>query len=154
MPDQRNSNTNPVSGLVRHFEALYQEHMCDLPIVNRRIVVESVGFRSFGAHELGVLITPWFMNLVLLPSDDTWCTVEQGDTQIFDLPSGPVEFTVSRDCELGTYLTAVLRQSVADLPDQPTARRVAMRRLQKLFLPRRQERTLSRRQLLTGLRGR
>jgi [NiFe] hydrogenase assembly HybE family chaperone len=154
MPDSRTLNADTVTKLVQHFQVLYEEHMRDLPIVNKRIDVEGFGFREFGAHQLGALITPWFMNLVLLPSDDEWRGSAQGETSTIEFPSGPVEFTVSRDDELGTYLTAVLRQSVADLPDPPTARKVAEQGVRELFLPPRQERRLSRRELLTGLRGR
>jgi len=145
---------NAVAKLVRHFRTIYDEHMRDLPIVNTSIDVEGFGFRDFEAHRLGVLITPWFMNLVLLPANEQWGDSAQGDTTMVDFPSGPVEFTVSRDQELGTYLTASLPGSIANLPDQATAREVAQQGLTELFVRPRNERTLSRRELLTGLRGR
>lgn len=140
--------------LVQHFESIYREHMQDLPIVNPQVAVEAVGFQDFEGHRLGVLITPWFMNLVLLPAGDEWRDSAQGDTSTIDFPSGPIEFTSSRDDTLGTYLTAVLFRSVANLPDQPTARNVAMQVMRELFFPSRNERKLSRRELLTGLRSR
>ena len=154
MQDADNLKADAVTRLVRHFQRIYDEHMRDLPIVNTMIDVEGVGFRDFGAHQLGVLITPWFMNLVLLSAGDEWLDSAQGETSTIDFPSGPVEFTVSRDQELGTYLTAVLSPSVADLPDQAAARNVAQQGLSELFLRPRNERVLSRRELLTGLRGR
>lgn len=143
-----------VAELVRHFRTIYDEHMRGLPIVNTRIDVEGFGFRDFEGHRLGVLITPWFMNLALLPTSDEWGDSAQGDAATIDFPAGPVEFTVSRDQELGTYLTAVLAPSVAALPDQATAREVAQRGLAALFVRPRNERALSRRELLTGLRSR
>ena len=36
-------------------------------MVNPALAVEAVGFRPWGEHWLGILITPWFMNLVLMP---------------------------------------------------------------------------------------
>ena len=149
--------TDTVAALVRHFEQIYAEHMKNLPIVNPRIRVEAVDFQPFGGHELGVLITPWFMNLVLLPAGAAWADCPQGDTSSIDFPSGPVEFTTSRDDVLGTYLTAVLFRSVSDLPDHAMARDVAKQVMKELFVPARQdrdERALTRRDLLTGLRGR
>ncbi len=140
--------------LVRHFENIYLEHMQDLPIVNKRVQVEAVGFQDFDGHTLGVLITPWFMNLVLLPSDDAWRDSSQGDTSTVEFPSGPIEFTISRDDVLGTYLTAVLFRSVSDMPDQETAREIALAVMKELFEPARSEHSLSRRELLTGLRPR
>ncbi len=154
MQDPDNLKADTVAKLVRHFQMIYNEHMRDLPIVNTRIDVEGIGFRDFDGHQVGVLITPWFMNLVLLPANDEWGDSAQGDTSKIDFPSGPVEFTLSRDQELGTYLTAVLSSSVAELPDQATAREVGHQGLTELFLRPRTERTLSRRELLTGLRSR
>lgn len=142
-----------VAELVRHFQAIYIKHMQDLPIVNPRVEVAAVAFREFEDHELGVLITPWFMNLVLLPAGDAWQASAQGDTTTIDFPSGPMEFTTSRDDALGTYLTAVLFRSVSDLPDSSTARLVAEKVMENLFVETRKQRSLSRRELLTGWRS-
>jgi [NiFe] hydrogenase assembly HybE family chaperone len=146
--------TDTVAELVRHFEHIYAEHMQDLPIVNRRVQVEAVGFQDYEGHELGVLITPWFMNLVLLPAGDEWGDSAQGDTSSIGFPSGPIEFTTSRDDVFGTYLTAVLFRSVSDMPDQKTAREIALQVMKNLFVPAKSERSLSRRELLTGMRSR
>lgn len=142
-----------VAELARHFQHIYVEHMQDLPIINLRVQVEAVGFRDFEGHELGVLITPWFMNLMLLPKDERWNDRVQGDTFTIEFPSGPLEFTISQDDALGTYLTAVLFRSVSDMPDQKTAREVAERVMEDLFKPLPENRSLSRRDLLTGLRS-
>ncbi len=140
--------------LVDHFEKIYNEHMRELPIVNPRVQVEAVGFQDYDGHELGVLITPWFMNLVLLPAGDEWHDSTQGDTSTIQFPSGPIEFTISHDEVLGTYLTAVLFRSVSDMPDQETARDIALEVMKSLFEPAKSEQSLSRRELLTGLRSR
>lgn len=141
-----------IAGLVRQFEAIYVDHMRDLPIVNSCLKVEAVGFQPYESHQLGVLITPWFMNLVLVPGNDEWAENAQGDRNSIEFPSGPIDFTTSRDDALGTYLTAVLFRSVADLPDQLTARAIAEQVMNELFAPTHSERSVSRRELLTGLR--
>jgi len=122
-----------VAKLVRHFEKIDREHMQGMPIVNPRLYVEAVGFRRHAGHELGVLITPWFMNLVLLPGSDLWSDREQGSDAEISLPAGPYDFMISRDDVLGTYLTAVLFRTVIDFPDQTTARNVASTILGQLF---------------------
>lgn len=142
---------NTVADLVRHFENIYVEHMQELPIVNTRVQVEAVGFHDFRGDKLGVLITPWFMNLVLLPAGARWDECAQGDTSSVDFVSGKIEFTVARDEILGTYLTAVLLRSVADISDQSMAREIARQVLKELFVPINKEPSLSRRELLTGL---
>ena len=154
MPSGDHSQANTVAGLVRHFESIYCQHMQSLPIVNRRMQVEAVGFQDFEGHQLGVLITPWFMNLVLLPGAGEWQDSAQGDTSSIGFPCGPIEFTTSRDEAIGTYLTAVLYRDVSDLPNQSTARATAIEAMSALFAPACNERSFSRRDVLTGLRSR
>ncbi len=139
--------------MVQQFETIYVEHMRDLPIVNKALQVEAVGFHDYHSHQLGVLITPWFMNLILLPGTDDWSDTSQGDTSSIEFPSGRIEFAVSHDKVLDTYLSAVLFRSVADIADQATARKLALEVLDDLTKPPRNERTVSRRDLLTGLRA-
>ena len=166
-----------ISKIVSHFETIYRERMRDLPIVNRCLQVEAVGFRAFGQHRLGVLMTPWFMNLLLLPGDECWQSHEQGARCDVELPGGRYEFTVTHDEALGTYLSAVLFRTMSDMPDQDTARAIAGEILQRLRsppetaeqesreaarvfgheperVPGARSKTISRRELLLGARGR
>ena len=139
--------------MVQQFETIYAEHMHDLPIVNKALQVEAVGFHEYHGHQLGVLITPWFMNLILLPGTDNWSNSLQGDTSSIDFPSRRIEFAVSHDKMLGTYLSAVAFRGVVELADQATARKLALEVLDDLMKPPRNGRTVSRRDLLTGLRA-
>ena len=57
--------------------------------------VEAVGFRRWEGLWLGVLITPWFMNLMLLPcaaTEHTWPQVRYGESLAYRLPAGVFEF--------------------------------------------------------------
>ena len=139
--------------LVDHYAAIDRERMQGLPIVNQELAVEAVGFRAFDAHRLGILITPWFMNLVLLPATDDWDGLEAGAAVELTLPDRAYEFRICRDDTLGTYLSAVLFRTVTDFPDQSIAREVAEEILERLFTePANDEaRTVSRRSLFTGL---
>jgi len=123
--------------------------MRNLPIVNSALEVEAVGFRTFDEHQIGVLITPWFMNLVLLLGSDIGSRLRQGSKSTLRLPSGPVEFITSQDEALGPYLTAVLFRSVADFADQDTTRAVALEVMQELFSAARDKNVVSRRELFT-----
>ena len=139
-----------VTALVRHFETIYRQHMQDLPIVNRCLQVEAVGFQNYDGDALGVLITPWFMNLVLLPNDAHLSNCSQGSKSIVEFPSGAIEFTGCQDDTLGYFQTALLFRSVGDLPDQEMARNIAGQVMQDLFVRQREKRSISRRALLTG----
>ena len=46
---------------------IQRERMADIPLLNPALEVQAVGFSVWEAYCLGVLITPWFMNLMLLP---------------------------------------------------------------------------------------
>ena len=147
--------TIAVQDLVAHYETIYRERMRDLPIVNPRLAVEAVGFEQWEDKDLGVLITPWFMNLVLLPDAGKRLDLPQGERVECRFPSGPCELTVHHDEELGTYLTAVLFRTVADFPDQDVARAVAEEALANILAdpPDEESGKVSRRGLLTGLRA-
>ena len=142
-----------VSQLVDRFESIYRERMQDLPIVNPELVVEAVSFELWEDQNLGVLITPWFMNLVLLPASDELAGIPQGQLIECVFPSGPCELTVCQDDILGTYLAAVLFRTVVDFPDQNTARAIAAEALAGILAePVPDPSTIGRRDLFMGLR--
>lgn len=124
--------------------------MQDLPIVNPALDVEAVGFCAFEEHEIGVLISPWFINLVLLLGSNIGEQLKQGSKSTLRFPSGPVEFTTAQDEVLGPYLTAVLFRSVDEFPDQNTAKEVAQEVMQELFNAARDQHAMSRRELFTS----
>jgi len=123
-----------VDALVRHFEGVLQARLRGLPLLNNQLRVDAVGFESLGVHEVGVLITPWFMNLVVLPGDDQWDELPQGSLCQLELPAGRMEFNVGGDEAIGTLLTAVLFTTVADFPDHETARDVALEIMSRLLV--------------------
>ena len=144
------------SQLVKHYRAILAERMQGLPFVNDALEVAAVDFRDVGDHRVGVLISPWFINLVVLPGTDEWLQCEQGAIRRIALPGETIDFNVCHDEALGTYLTASLFRSVADFPDQETASRIAAQTMQRLFTKARRARAqeapqMSRRQFLSRL---
>ena len=123
----------PVAALEDYYRKVYDERMRGLAVVNPALEVEAVGFRRLDEHELGALVTPWFINLYLLPGSDRWDDHAQGSTCTIDLPGGSVDFTIAHDEELGTTLSAALFGTVADFPDQALARDVAAETLRLLM---------------------
>lgn len=141
-----------VVDLVDRFRFIYRERMRDLPIVNPRLDVEAVGFDRWEGQDLGVLITPWFMNLVLLTDPSEFGDRSQGDLIDCEFPSGNCELTICHDEELGTYLAAVLFRTVVDFPDQETARAIAEDALANILTePEPEAGDISRRDLFRGL---
>ena len=122
----------PVAALEDYYRRVYDERMRDLAVVNPALEVEGVGFRGLDEHQLGALVTPWFINLFLLPGSDRWDDHGQGSTCTIDLPGGSIDFTIAHDEELGTTLSAALFGTVAEFPDQALARDVAAETLRRL----------------------
>ena|SRR5271157_2532773 len=79
--------------------------MRDLPIYNPKVTIEAIGFRPFGADALlGVLVTPWFMNLTLLPVERVPMDMAAiGRTVLVELPAGSRTFAVNGDDVTGLY---------------------------------------------------
>lgn len=121
--------------LVRFFDGVLDDRVRGMPIANPRLRVEAVGFAAIGNDQLGVLIAPWFMNLVLVPGDDDFEHHASGDRQRVELPGETIDFQVARHAGVGTYLSTPLFHSVAEFPDQKTARRIALEILASLRRP-------------------
>ncbi|MBT8087993.1 MAG: [NiFe]-hydrogenase assembly chaperone HybE [Gammaproteobacteria bacterium] len=147
-----------IEELERHYTAVLSERMRGMPFVNPALEVEAIEFRDFSEHQLGVLLTPWFMNLVLLPGSNEWDDCAPGTVCKWSLPEGTYEFNICRDEDLGIYMTAVLFRSVTDFADQETARSIATEIMQRLFEPGEsssgKRRRFTRRDLFGALGGR
>lgn len=123
-----------IPGLVAIHRRIADERMRSLPIYNERLDVEAVGFRTVDGRLLGVLISPWFVNLVLLPGEgDEWAGLGVGSSCVWEFPAGQYEFHVAELPGVGAHYTAALFSSVADFPDQETARAIAEGVMERLF---------------------
>lgn len=75
------------------FEKIARTRMKDVPIINPALRVETVGFREWEGRWIGVLVTPWTMNLVLLPGHDTPLNpLKLDEKKVWKFPSGEYEF--------------------------------------------------------------
>jgi [NiFe] hydrogenase assembly HybE family chaperone len=123
-----------------------------LPIYNPTIAVEAVGFREHEGRHAGVIVTPWFMNLTVLPnSDDQKIWVNGGSTRLV-FPSGAFDFVVSDLPEVGLVGTCSLFSTMTEFTDHEAARLAAASVADALFQPEPPPAppTVSRRQLLGG----
>ena len=110
--------------------------MAGLAFVNPALAVEAVGFAPWNGHWLGVLLTPWSMNLVLAPRDRAvWPDVAQGAKLRLRFPAGDYDFVGARDDEAGETLVCSLFSPVLEFEDQATARLVAELAREALFDP-------------------
>lgn len=125
-----------VAALVAAYEAA-DTAMRDLPIYNPALKVEAHGFAPLeGEGLIGILISPWFMNLVILP--DPVAPIEAGrygaGRKVL-LPRGPQLFRLAGDSTLGTIWTASLHSPMDVFRSQPQARAEARLRLAEALTP-------------------
>lgn len=99
-----------VAALAAAYRAAAEGAMRDVPICNPALRVETVGFRPCGEDAwLGVVVTPWCMNAVLLPRDPAaWAALADGATVPRVLPSGEYDFLAGRLEGVGPLLSLSL----------------------------------------------
>lgn len=97
--------SDTVENLVRRFQQIGVERIYGLPIYNDRLTVEAIDFQPCEGGLIGVLVTPWFMNIMLLPDDtNPYQRQELGEKVKYQLESGEHEFVIGEDEEVGRYL--------------------------------------------------
>ena len=116
---------DPSARLTAAFSAA-AARMEGLDLVNAALAVEAVGFAPWDEHWLGVMLTPWFMNLALLPRNPRgWRPLATGAKRRYAFPAGEYEFVGANDAMLGAYQVCSLFSPVHEFADQETARLVA-----------------------------
>lgn len=116
------------------FNRIRQTRMAGLPFLNPALQVEAVGFRPWQNRVLGVLLTPWAMNLVVLPGNDTGFRALGADVQhTWAFPSGDYDFMGGEEVECGPFHFCSLFSPMADFADQGAARATAEAALDALF---------------------
>jgi [NiFe] hydrogenase assembly HybE family chaperone len=124
---------DPSARLTAAFRAA-AERMQGLDVVNAALAVEAVGFAPWDEHWLGVMLTPWFMNLTLLPRiPGGWRPLTTGAKRRYAFPAGEFEFVGANDATLGAYQVCSLFSPVHEFADQDTARLVAALAREALF---------------------
>jgi len=106
------------------YAAVHAGPMRDAPICNDALEVEAIGFRAVEDRAVGVIVTPWFMNVVAT-----------GSCQILALPAGDVEFVGSEMAGFGLILSCSLFSPMFDFADMAAARAVAREAMAALFDP-------------------
>lgn len=148
---------DPVARLVDYYRDSARR-MQDMPVYNPALAVEAVGFREHLGRQVGVIVTPWFMNLTVLPSPQDLGTWQAGEVTRLALPSGRYDFVVSEAGDNGPIATCSLFSPMQDFSDREAARVAALAAADALFEPdtldhpaeRKPAPTMSRRKLLGG----
>lgn len=119
--------------LASAYERIARTRMADLPFLNPALRVEAVGFRPWGGEWLGALVTPWSVNLVLLPGEGEWRSLPMGGERIVALPAGRYRFIAGHDEEAGEHHACSLFSPAQEFGSHETAVAVAEAALEALF---------------------
>ncbi len=127
---------DPIEKLLARFTLIGEQRMRDLPIYNHALKVETVAFQTLDAGKsIGVLITPWFMNVILLYATQPQEHITPGNKVTHELPTGEHQFMVGEDEELGRYDFITLSSPMVRYKTQQLAREAAYKGLNKLLNP-------------------
>lgn len=142
---------DPSARLREVFSRIQAERMADVPLLNPALTVETVGFRLWQDSWLGVLITPWSMNLLALAGVTPFAPLGAHAVDSLTLPDGAVDFHGAFEPALGHYRQASLFSPMWQFAHQDAARATAEEVMNLLF-PAAPAPDLSRRRLF-GLRA-
>ena len=109
--------------------------MQGLPMYNPKLVVEAVGFRVHDGRQVGVIVTPWFMNLTVLPTQADLAHWRKGAVADLAFPSGRYEFVVGDAAANELIATRGLFSPMHEFAAQSAAQSAALAAVQALFEP-------------------
>lgn len=117
------------------FTAIAETRMRGLPVMNPALSVAARGFRRLGAHRIGVLATPWFMNAIALPDPPDGEKRRVGAKATLTLPSGGYEFVWGIEEGIGGFWSCSLFSPMFEFKDWDAARAAAEAALVALTTP-------------------
>ncbi|MEH6471437.1 MAG: [NiFe]-hydrogenase assembly chaperone HybE [Halopseudomonas sp.] len=122
--------SDPGPELERIYQQILDESMQGLPVVNAALKVEAIDFIEWEGHWLGVLLTPWFMNLLVIPKQGSpWPEMKTGKGKghevVLTFPQGDYKFNPRDDEGFGSYLCCSLASPVHEWKTHIEARNTA-----------------------------
>ena len=116
------SLADPTARLEAAYRSIQADRMQGVPMLNPALGVAAVGFAEWEGRWLGVMVTPWFMNLMLVPRDlAAWTPLRMGAKRKYALPAGEYEFIGGDDPAIGEYQMCSLFSPMFDFADMETA---------------------------------
>lgn len=123
--------------LLQTFEHILQENMQGIPILNKKLHVQTLGFQMYNGRIIGIVITPWLMNLIMLPNeDDDWNELELGKKMPVKFPSTSYKFMVNEINGIGKCKTHSMYSPMHEFTSQDHAVKVAQDFLHNLNVER------------------
>ena len=127
---------NPAERLAAMYRHIGETRMAGLPFLNTALQVEAVGFRQWRGDWVGALITPWFLNLFILPGGgELWSDEAAGERSRVIFPAGEIEFIADHEAstDIPAYQYCPLFAPPSRFTCQEEARAAAEAALTALF---------------------
>lgn len=103
------------------FKRIEAERWAGMSMLNPALTVAAVGFERRENEWRGVLVTPWGINLLLLPAADGWVLPASHERTFRQFASGTFAFLGNHEDGLGDYLACPLIHDMSQFADQETA---------------------------------
>ncbi|MFV0665963.1 [NiFe]-hydrogenase assembly chaperone HybE [Denitromonas sp.] len=119
-------DASPQDAVQAHFDTVWRTAMQGLPFVNDALQVRALRFARIDGDWLGGLVTPWCVQLMLLPGGGRlWADVSAGTRSAVALPVGMLPFIAdTSDGMLPAFQYFPLLNSVSGLPAMASAEAV------------------------------
>lgn len=129
--------TDPAALLEAAFRRIHREHMAGMALLNPALRVQALGFERWQRHWLGAVVTPWFLNIVLVPGDaHSWRTAAEGERVFHRFGAGDFAFLGGSEPEVGEFQGCSLFSPMSGFADQSAACATARAALRMLHLER------------------
>lgn len=125
---------NPAEMCYRYIHATAMQ---DVPRCNPALGIKATGFRIYGGRALGIITTPWFMNLVAadIPGSVQSAPVAVGTTVRIGLPVAEVEFIAGELDAIGRVASCSLFSPVFAFGTMEAALETAVEAVRAFFDP-------------------
>lgn len=125
---------DPSPLLARYFQGVWQDFRADPAPHNPALQVEAVGFIRYAGDWVGVVVTPWFFRLFLLPGGGRlWGDIPAGQRRYLELPGGVLPFTAEDLPAIGPCQWTPLIEPITAVSSMAVARQAALDALRAAF---------------------
>jgi [NiFe] hydrogenase assembly HybE family chaperone len=136
-PEPDESLNESVKRLAARYREIAATTMADVPICNAALGVEALGFRRWSGRALGMVVTPWFLNLTVFDAPDAEPAppASTGATIPLALPAGEVQLIVGELPGFGRVDICSLFSPMFEFADMAAAVETAREALRALLAP-------------------
>ena len=128
------STLGPIAGLRAAFERIAATRMADMPMNNAALDVEIVAFKPWEGCHVGVLITPWAINLAVVSDDPVSLKLTADKRRSWRFPSGDYDMMGGDEPECGAFQFCSLFSPAQEFADQAAAEATAMEIMRALLV--------------------